>query len=310
MFHQSEGRFKNRRGQSLFTVTLRPESHAVTSSSSSSSKQPVNILLFHHGLTDYSKRHLEPLTSLATMVGHGTVICAYDCIGHGYSEGEKSYIRDINYLVDDLLDYIKHFLPTQFPGSILRIFAMGHSMGGATVAIAASREPRLFHAIILSSPVVQFLPDTLGSKIQTLVLRFLSLFIGRVRVVKRKPVALGTRDEKAVQKLLEDKVWDRGAHRLGTISSLLQACGLMQGEVVESLSGGRAADLPLYIQQGTCDAATEHLYLLAFVAKIVSRSARKRVTLNLVEGAFHDLDFDPESQNCQKKISEWIKKRG
>jgi alpha-beta hydrolase superfamily lysophospholipase len=307
MFHQKEDRFRNRRGQSLYVCILRPERMA-ESSSSSSAKKPTDILFFHHGLTDYSKRHLPPACGLASKIGPETVVVAYDCHGHGYSEGTRSYVLDFNHLVDDLLDFIQTYLPTQFPNSTLRIFAMGHSMGGATIAIAASRQPQLFEAILLSSPVVQLLPRTIGSTVQKLALRFLSLFIGRYRAIKRKSVRLGTRDEKAAQALEEDKVWDRLPHRLGMISSLFQGCDIMQSEVVESFGNGKAAQLPLYIQQGTCDAATHHDYCLEFVASIVSKcGSRSRVTLNLFDGAYHDLDFDPETPNCQEMMSKWVK---
>lgn len=72
-------------------------------------------------------------------------VIAYDARGHGKSGRAASY--DIAAFADDLLRVIEHVAGT--PAIVI-----GHSLGGATALVAATRKPTAIRALVLEEPVV------------------------------------------------------------------------------------------------------------------------------------------------------------
>jgi acylglycerol lipase len=81
-------------------------------------------LLVIHGVNEHSGRYAH-LAEYFT--ARGFAVYSLDQIGHGKSEGTRSFVEKFSYLVDDILAYldlVKEWLPG------LPIFPVGHSLEG------------------------------------------------------------------------------------------------------------------------------------------------------------------------------------
>ncbi|KAF5830058.1 Alpha/Beta hydrolase protein [Dunaliella salina] len=114
----------NTRGQRLSYTVLHP-----------SKRQAHGLLVFHHGLTEHSRRHWHVLEEFVKQLD--LVVVTYDAHGHGKSEPlnseDRAYVEDYRHFRDDLLQIVdevaiptaaKHGAP---PG---RVYLAGHSIGG------------------------------------------------------------------------------------------------------------------------------------------------------------------------------------
>ena len=111
MNHQ-EGYFKNKQGQSIFHQQWLPDN------------KPNAMLLICHGLNEHSGRY-HHLAKFFTEKGYG--VFGFDQIGHGKSDGTRSFVKDFPTFTDPILvslDKIKEINPD------VPIFLLGHSLGG------------------------------------------------------------------------------------------------------------------------------------------------------------------------------------
>lgn len=98
------------------------------------------VMVLAHGITDYGLNW----TSLAEKLQNDYDIIMYDARGHGFSSKPKgpydlaSHVEDLKGLIEVL--------------KIENPILMGHSMGGAAVALTAAAYPGLPRAIILEDP--------------------------------------------------------------------------------------------------------------------------------------------------------------
>jgi N-formylmaleamate deformylase len=104
-------------------------------------------LVLVHGFTDNSLYYSRTAEALAN---HWDVI-AYDCRGHGESDRANGQFTD-QIRVDDLLGFVNHL-------RLDRPAMMGHSMGAATIALAASNHAGLSRGIVLEDPAWWELPS-------------------------------------------------------------------------------------------------------------------------------------------------------
>jgi N-formylmaleamate deformylase len=107
-------------------------------------------LVLVHGFTDnalYYSRAAEALAEKWDVV-------AYDCRGHGESDRANGQFND-QVRVDDLTGFVKH-LGLDQPAM------MGHSMGAATIALAASQNAGLSRGIVLEDPAWWELPSPMS----------------------------------------------------------------------------------------------------------------------------------------------------
>jgi pimeloyl-ACP methyl ester carboxylesterase len=109
-------------------------------------------LVLVHGFTDnalYWSRTAEALVE-------GFDIVAYDARGHGASERARGVFNDEQRALDLLgvIDALKLEKPV----------AIGHSMGGSTIANAAAMRPDGFRALVLEDPAWWELPEGVSSE--------------------------------------------------------------------------------------------------------------------------------------------------
>jgi pimeloyl-ACP methyl ester carboxylesterase len=98
------------------------------------------VIIMAHGITDYGLNY----ASLAKKFEDQYDIIMYDARGHGHSDKpEDDYSVESH--VEDLVGLIKAL-------GIEKPILMGHSMGGGTVSLLASKYPDLPRAVILEDP--------------------------------------------------------------------------------------------------------------------------------------------------------------
>lgn len=114
------------------------------------------VIVMAHGITDYGLNW----TSLAEKLEREYDVVMYDARGHGFSDKPKGPY-DLGRHVEDLVGLVKAL-------DIRKPILIGHSMGGATVALAAATHPDMPRALILEDPAdmlarVQPLPPNIAS---------------------------------------------------------------------------------------------------------------------------------------------------
>ncbi len=135
--------FKNARGES-FRVLVWP--------SLSPSSSPRKTLLFiHHGHGEHAGRYASIARALADVP---VEIRAFDCRGHGMTDGARGNADSVDHLAADL-DAILPAMKEQSGADQVILF--GHSMGGGVVArwITTRAAPAWLKGVVLSAPLLR-----------------------------------------------------------------------------------------------------------------------------------------------------------
>jgi len=140
--HSSEF-ITNSRGLKLFTQWWTPLL----------SSAPIGVICMAHGFACESSRAVQLTAVHFTKAGF--IVCAIDYQGHGFSDGLKAHIPDVNSVVDDCIAFYDGFRERHAPPSVPS-FLYGESLGGAIALLITLRRgrvdgPRLgFDGVVLS----------------------------------------------------------------------------------------------------------------------------------------------------------------
>jgi uncharacterized protein len=142
---------KNRRGLNLAAIIERPIK-----------KDKNSIVILLHGFKGY-KEEVTYSALAKELLKENVASIRFDASGFGESEGgfEKDY-RLTNYISDANMIY--HYIITSDWVDIDRIGVMGHSMGGATALILASKYPKIKVVVSVSPPDIFATRDDFGKK--------------------------------------------------------------------------------------------------------------------------------------------------
>ncbi len=111
-------------------------------------ESPRGILVISHGLGEHSGRYKYLLEHLK---GKRISVYALDHRGHGRSSGRRGHVMDFGEYTADLAYFI-NFARDEYPG--IRIFLLGHSMGGIIAMNYAIAHQDVLAGLILSSPAL------------------------------------------------------------------------------------------------------------------------------------------------------------
>ena len=136
---KSEGIFETTGGLRLFERSWLPDG------------EPKGVLCIVHGYAEHSGRYDYVGGWLAQ---RGYAVHALDLRGHGHSEGDRVFIRSFNEYLDDV-DAFLALVRARHGGATP--WLLGHSMGGAVVALSAvTRCPDvrglLFSGAVIAAP--------------------------------------------------------------------------------------------------------------------------------------------------------------
>jgi len=269
-----EDRFETRDGLRLFENRWLPEG------------DPVGVVIVVHGIIEHGGRYADVAAELNR---HGYAVYAMDLRGHGRSEGERVSIRSFDEHLADLevfLDRVRAREPRR------PLFLLGHSMGGAVVALLALTRRPAVRGLILSAPAIK-----VGRGVAPILRRvaaFVSLVFPGLRLVQMGFRML-SRDPEVVAQFKNDPLVFHGRFPVRTGAEILRAAGRIRDRM-------EAIDLPLLILHGTRDIVTDPEGSRELHAR--ARSTDK--TLKLYEGLYHDLLREPEKEQITADLIEWL----
>jgi alpha-beta hydrolase superfamily lysophospholipase len=245
------------------------------------------ILLVVHGLAEHSGRY----SSLAHyFVTKGYTIYALDQRGHGKSEGLRCYIERFSDYLDDLKVF-SDFVHSQHRG--IKVFLIGHSMGGTIATAFATNHQDGFAGLVLSGASLKA-----GSSItwlQIVIARLLSTLLPKMGVAVIDASAI-SRNKAVVDAYVNDPLVYRGKIRARLGAELIN---VMQKELPRKM---REINLPILIMYGTADRLSnpEGSNLLYELVKSNDK------TLKRYEGWYHEIFNEPEHEQVWADVEEWL----
>ena len=252
---------------------------------------PIASLLLIHGLGEHSARYQSLVEGLVNL---GVSVFTFDGRGHGQSSRDKptayfdsyeTYLEDIHALYGKVKAYL--------PG--VPSFIFGHSMGGGlAVAYALKFQPET-QGIILSAPAIKEAEGTFA------ILIAISGILNKI-LPKLPALALDisgiSRIPEEVEKYKKDPLVFQGKIPVRTGYELLQMMRFIQGNAEKF-------NFPFLVMHGTADRLTnpEGSKLL------FEKSPSKDKTIEILEGAYHELLNDLDREKVLEMILEWLEKR-
>ncbi len=273
MKHQ-DGYFKNRENQSIYTQNWLPDNPAKA------------VLLIIHGLNEHCGRY-DHFSNF--FVNEGFAVYSMDLIGHGKSDGTRSYVKDFNNYLDDVILYLEKIKQLQ-PGS--PIFLIGHSMGGLISALLLVDHPDQFAGAVLSGSVVQ-VPDDVSSLFITLG-KFVSFILPKLGLLKIDLSGL-SRNPDVVQAYKDDPLVNSGKFTARVSAEMTKSFDRMAGE------GSRIKD-PVLILHGGSDRIVNPACSY-FLYALVSSEIKKIIIYN---DFYHEIYNDPGHEQVYQDVSSWI----
>ena len=118
-------------------------------------KEPKANIIFVHGLAE----HLERYDKIANFFHENNFnVIRYDQRGHARSEGKQTFYNHYEEIIEDL-DAIVNFTKSNYEG---KVYVVGHSMGGYTVALYGSKHPNNVDGYITSGALTRMHLDLFG----------------------------------------------------------------------------------------------------------------------------------------------------
>lgn len=119
---------------------------------------PKAVIVIAHGLCEHLNRYDYTVEQFNR---HGFSVYRYDQRGHGKSEGPRVFFSDFREMAEDCKSVIE-LAKADHPNS--KIFVLGHSMGGETVALFATLYPGLADGFILSGALTRYNNPLMGTE--------------------------------------------------------------------------------------------------------------------------------------------------
>ncbi|MCB0685455.1 MAG: lysophospholipase [Saprospiraceae bacterium] len=252
-------------------------------------EHPRVLLFILHGVFEHGGRYKD-FAHFLNKDGIGVI--AADHFGHGRSPGLKGYIDSWSALVDDTDHWIKNYR-NKYPG--IPCFLLGHSLGGLlAVSYLTSINPQ-FDGVVLMSAALK-VSDDISPLLQKLA-PVLATLAPKLKTVKLDANAI-SRDPDVVEKYLNDPYVYTGKIYAQTGNETLKTTR----DIVRYFSEFK---WPVLILHGTHDRLTDPAGSKKFYDDIDSRDK----TLQLYEGAFHELLNEPEKDQVMEGIRIWITSR-
>ena len=243
------------------------------------------VLVFLHGFAVHVGlyRHVA-----AAFAGAGIDVTAFDCRGHGRSEGRRGYVRRFSDFDDDLALVIES-ARAGCPGAPLAL--LGHSQGGTIALAHALKAERRLDALLLVAPwlglampvpaVKRLMAPILGAVWPTLALK------SGIRVED------ATRDPQMQALLSADPM----IHHVATGRWFNEA----RATQAHILRGAATLRVPTYIALPGDDRIADAQATIAF-----ARAAGPIVQISTTEGTFHELFLEPERDLIVNELVSWL----
>lgn len=271
---QKEGQFTGKQDFTLYWRCWLPDG------------QPKAVVLVAHGLGEHISRYDNLINHI---VPKGYAVYGLDHQGHGKSEGQRIYVDRFQIYLDDLktfYDMVRKENPD------LKIFLLGHSMGGLIATAYTLQHQQELAGLIVSAPLLKAGDSVSGGTI--MAARILSALAPRMGVQALDSSFL-SRDRSVVEAYDNDPLVFRGkiTARLG--SEMFTTMARVEPQM-------QNITLPLLIMQGTED----KLVSREGSKTLFSKAGSKDKTLKLYEGFYHEIFNEKERDQVFADLDPWL----
>jgi len=273
MMQHRTGQLEGSKGLTLYWQAWLPE------------ETPKAVVVLAHGLAEHSGRYAHVAEHL---VAHGYAVYALDHRGHGRSQGRRSQVGRMDYLVDDLHRFAAQVRLDQ-PGKAY--FLLGHSMGGGiALAYAVAYQDEL-RGLVLSGPAVLF---EAVSPPQAWAVKILSALTPGMPLVALDGTAV-SRDPEVVRAYDGDPLNYRGKIPVRTVAEMTRSAEQLKAKL-------GSLRLPVLLLHGA-----EDRLVPAKASRLVhDRASSPDKTLRLYEGLYHEVFNEPERDRVLADLSGWL----
>lgn len=242
-------------------------------------------VVFVHGFTMHAAMFRHMFAALAQA---GLHVIAFDCRGHGRSEGRRGYVKDFADYQRDLRAVVER-ARTTWPD--LPLGLIGHSQGGLIVIATALEEPLPVQALVLAAPWLGLaMKVPVVKRALAPVLRVLWPTLALANGIRVEDAA---RDATMQARLTADPL----IHHVATARWFHQA-QLAQARVLERASSLR---VPTFIAIPGQDRIASADTTVAFAA-----AAGSIVQTRTYPETFHELFLEPEQEQITADIVSWL----
>jgi alpha-beta hydrolase superfamily lysophospholipase len=247
---------------------------------------PRGRIVLVHGYAEHTGRYEFVGETLASA---GYAVHAFDLRGHGRSDGERALVRSFDAYLDDLDVFVDRARGSQ---AAEPIFLLGHSMGGAIVALyAVERRPEV-RGIVLSGPAV-----TSNAGVAAWLLRAVGRLLPRLPLMKLDAAAV-SRDPEVVRRYDSDPLVYRGRVKAGLVAAMLDA-----GRRISAGAGSLRS--PVLFMHGRED----RLAPVATSETLAAAASSNDKTLKVYDGLFHEIFNEPERDSVLGDAIAWLDAR-
>ncbi|KAI3508678.1 hypothetical protein L1887_23687 [Cichorium endivia] len=261
----------------------------------------IGVICVVHGYTGESSWFVQ-LTSVH-LAKAGFVVCALDHQGHGFSDGLKLHIPDINPVVDDCISFFNSFREKHAPS--LPSFLYSESLGGAIALLITLRRDgagKPFDGLVLNGAMCGISDKY---KPPWPLEHFLSIAAAVIPTWCVVPTR-GSIPEVSFKVEWKRKLATASPRRYiarpraSTAKELLRICRDMQSKFEE-------VDVPFLIIHGGEDIVCDP----ACVEDLYRRATSKDKTLKIYPGMWHQLIGEPDDdvERVFADVVEWLKTR-
>ncbi|MBP9203078.1 MAG: lysophospholipase [Kofleriaceae bacterium] len=241
-----------------------------------------------HGLKDHAARYGLLVERLRAA---GVAVHAFDLRGHGGSAGPRQWVRSFDQYVADLEAFVRRVRKIEGGRPL---FVLGHSMGGAIVALWATEGRPDAAGIILSAPALAL--DALPSKVAA-ALAGGAWPIGRLHAAGLDEADFA-RDPSVRAAMAADPLISHQALPGRTAAELVRG-------MTRVWAGAATMKLPVLIVHGSADRVTAPAGSRDYLRAVGARDQ----TLRLYPGAWHDLMHDPAGEAVAADVVRWVTSR-
>ncbi len=249
-------------------------------------EEPKAVLLIAHGLGEHSGRYGNVVDHLIPL---GYAVYALDHVGHGRSEGPRTYVERFADYTTTLKTYEGMVRDWQ-PGK--PVFLLGHSMGGVIAAAYALQHQDGLAGLVLSAAALD--TGDAAPPIVAALAKLLSKVAPKMGTIALDPTQI-SRDPEVVQAYVDDPLVYGGriAARLATeLMDTAQNIAALASTIT----------LPTLVMHGSADKMVNARGSQQLYEAIGSTDK----TIHIYDGFFHEICNEPECSMVLNDIGQWL----
>jgi alpha-beta hydrolase superfamily lysophospholipase len=271
---REEGTLGAADGRRLFTRRWLPES------------APRALVAIVHGYAEHSGCYAHVGEALAA---RGYAVHAVDLRGHGLSDGDRAIVPSFAEYLVDVRAFLRH---VRAAADGRPIFLLGHSMGGAVVALELAVDHPPLAGAMLSGAAVGRTPSVVRA-----VVTAIGRLAPRLPLIKLNAADV-SRDPEVVRRYEDDPLVYHGRIRAGLAAAMARAAQRIERDAA-------TITLPILIMHGTDDQLASPDASRALFGAVSSTDK----TLKMYKGLHHEILNEPEQQQVIADITAWLDAR-